>query len=521
MRLKNGYWESAHVDTIVYRDCRMNRTNSFVKGFASTTAQKILIKLIGLIVTPIVLTYLDTTEYGIWVVIGSVLGYVGLMDFGVTGATAAIAAKHNTQVNDHHINTVINNAFVMQSLIAMLILIVGFTVSFYFPDMFQMGAYSKEDAWLVFVMAIIGYAISFPPKSLKGLIQARQMISLSIWLEFFLFLFTTLLNLAMLDAGFGLLALPAGTIVMRLLAYPLFFYFAKKAYPRLGFDLSVISIANMKEIFGISAYWFVGMIAAMVIYSTDTILIGMFLSTAMVTLYALTFRLTEVIREFIYSISFTMMPAIGQIMGEGNALKAREIYLRSQPVILSLGAIGAIFVYFFNSHFVRFWVGEKYDAGDSLALIFAAAMFISIVFHASSLVISADLKLKGVTVVRIIEAGINIALSVWLVRIYGLMGVALGTLIAGLLTSFWLVPYMAMRHLGISVTQWIRVIVLKTAAVFVVTLVWTYGLKHLWSFGSVGVAGSVLLFGFGAVSTVWWIAMDEQTKRMVRAKVRK
>ncbi|HIP13325.1 MAG TPA: hypothetical protein EYG73_11480, partial [Arcobacter sp.] len=140
----------------------MNRTSAFIKGFASTVAQKILTKIIGLIVTPIVLIYLDKTEYGIWVIIGSVLGYMGLMDFGVTGATAAIAAKSNTKEDEHRINIIINNAFALQSIIGILIIIVGFMISFYFPEVFNMGNYSKEDAWLVFVMAIIGYGISFP-----------------------------------------------------------------------------------------------------------------------------------------------------------------------------------------------------------------------------------------------------------------------------------------------------------------------------------------------------------------------
>ncbi len=499
----------------------MSRTKSFVSGLTSTTTQKILTKLLGLAITPIVLTYLDKSEYGIWVIIGSVLGYVGLMDFGVTGATSSIAAKHNTSDMEHRINVVINNAFVLQCLIAILILVVGLIVSFYFPDLFNMGEYSKDDAWLVFVMAIIGYAISYPPKSLKGLIQARQMISISVWIEFFLFLFTTALNLAMLHAGFGLLALPAGTIAGRLLAYPLFYHYAKKAYPKLHFDRSVISINNMKEIFGVSAYWSIGMIAAILIYSTDTILVGMFISTAMVTVYALSFRLSEVIRELLYSINFTLMPGIGQIMGSGNLAKAREIYLRSQPVILSLAAVGAVFIYYFNGHFVRFWVGDDNYGGDNLSLVFAAGMFISVVFHASSLVMSADLKVRGVTVIRVIEAIINISLSLWLIQLYGLIGVAMGTLISGVLTSFWLVPFLTIRHLGISAGVWMRVIAFKTVVILVLSSLLAYILQNLWIYGSIGIGLSFLLYCIVSIGLVWSISMDQKTKGMVRERIKK
>jgi len=499
----------------------MNRTSAFLKGFASTTAQKILTKLIGLIVTPIVLTYLDKTEYGIWIIIGSLLGYMGLMDFGVTGATSAIVSKSNTKENEHRINIVINNAFVLQSIIGLLIIAVGFIVSFYFPHIFNMGDYSKEDAWLVFVMAIIGYGISFPPKSLKGLIRARQMIALSVWLEFFLFVLTTLLNLYLLHLGFGLLALPIGTIVIRLLSYPLFVLFAKKAYPQLKFDFSIVTLTHMKEIFGVSSYWFIGMVAAIVIYSTDTILIGMFLSTAMVTMYALTYRLSEVIREFIYSINFTLMPGIGQIMGSGDIDKASEIYLRSQPVILSLAIIGAVFIYLFNGHFVSSWVGDEYFSGDTLSLIFAGMLFITVVFHASSLVISADLKLKGVTIVRIVEAVINILLSIWLVQVYGLVGVALATLIAGIMTSFWAIPYITMKHLRISLSTWLQKIVFKLLGVFTVSILLAYCVKLLLGFGTLGIVTSLIFYIVGSVASIWFISMEQRTKRIVLAKIGK
>lgn len=499
----------------------MSRTKSFIRGFASTTAQKILTKLIGLVVTPIVLTYLDKTEYGIWVIIGSVLGYMGLMDFGITGATSAIVAKNNTPQKETHINTIINNAFALQVLIGFLIVIFGLIFSFYFPDMFNMGDYSKEDAWLVFVMAIIGYGISFPPKSLKGLIRARQMISLAVWLEFILFIIVTVLNLYLLHLGFGLLALPLGTIAVRLLAYPVYMYFAKKAYSQLHFDLSVIRLHHMKEIFGVSAYWFVGMIAAMVIYSTDTILIGIFMTTAMVTMYALTFRLSEVIREFIYSINFTLMPGIGQIMGNGDKKKARAVYLRSQPIILSLAAVGAVFIYIFNQAFVGFWVGNEYFAGQTLSMIFGAILFVSVVFHASSLVISADLKIKEVTATRIIEALMNIVLSIWLIQKFGIIGVAFATLISAVFTSFWYVPWITMKHLEISFKTWMFAIGYKTIIVLLLSIVLAIVCQDYVGQSNISTIVALVCFGVGNVALLWFIALDSETKRMVYAKIRR
>lgn len=499
----------------------MSRTKSFVRGFASTTAQKILTKLIGLGVTPIILSYLNKTEYGIWVIIGSLLGYMGLMNFGITGATTAIVAKSNTLQEAYRINTIVNNAVVLECIVGVLIIAVGLLFSGFFPHIFNMGDYSSKDAWLVFVMAIIGYGISFPPKTLKGLIRARQMIALSVWLEFGLFIITTSLNLYLLYLGFGLLALPIGTIVTRLLAYPVYIIFAKRAYPALRFDVSVVSWSEMKGIFSISAFWFIGMIAAMVIYSTDTILIGMFMSPAIVTIYALTFRLSEVLREFIYSINFTLMPAIGQIMGSGDLEKARNVYLRSQPIILSLAVAGAVFIVLFNGTFVKLWVGEEYYGGTVLSLLFGAILFVNVVFHASSLVISADLKVKEVTYIRIVEALINIVLSVLLIRVYGITGVAAATLVAAIFTSFWLVPYITIKHLKISFRSWLRQIGMRIGMMFAICLVLFFICSEIFSLQGFGIVGAVSVYAIGSVFTIWYIIFDQQTRRVLYARIGK
>ena len=37
----------------------------------------------GLVVTPIIVDALGTEQFGIWALIGSILGFIGLLDFGI------------------------------------------------------------------------------------------------------------------------------------------------------------------------------------------------------------------------------------------------------------------------------------------------------------------------------------------------------------------------------------------------------------------------------------------------------
>lgn len=494
------------------------RTSAFFRGIASATSQKILTRLIGLAVTPIVLSYVDDTAYGIWMVIGSALGYIGLTNAGVTGASSAIAAKMNNRDEEHRINVLINNALVLQLLTGALVLLVGGVVSLFFTDVIKIGEYPRRDALLVFAVAVLGYGVSFPPKVFKGLLRARQRIALAVWLEFALFLLMITVNLSLLHLGMGLLALPVGVLVMQLVAYPLLFVYARKAYPQLRIDRSVVSWAEMKGLLNLSAFWFAGILAAMVIYSTDPLLIGVLLSTAAVTGYGLTMRLGEVMREWIYSINFTMMPAMGQLLGEGKVSRARDVYLRTQPVVLSLALAGAGFVALFNEHFVRFWVGAERYAGTEISLIAGGILFVSVVFHSSSLVISADLKVKGVTFVRLLEGALNVILSVLLARTHGLMGIALATLVAGVCTSFWFVPFITLRHLGVSGHAWRTRVLMRLGLVILALTPLSLGVRGWADTGTGGLILAVACYGIGAVAVIWFLAMDQQMRGRVLAR---
>jgi O-antigen/teichoic acid export membrane protein len=430
-----------------------NRTKAYVKGLTSTTLQKILTKVIGFVVTPIVLSYLGKDTYGIWIVIGSFLGYMGLMDFGITGAVTQLIAKNDHEGNDEVINKIVNNSFFLQIAIGSAIILIGVILSFFFPSWFDIDSNMKQTAATAFLLAAIGYGISFPPKTLKGLIRGRQHIALAVWLEFFLFVLTTGLNLWLLASGFGLLALPVGTIVVRLISYPLFLKMAKKTFPNLRIDIRYFKWSEAKGILKISGVWFVALSSAVVIYTSDTLIIGAFLATALVTVYALTFRLSEFLREFIYMFNTTAMPGLGQLSGRGELQKVKRIFFSMFPFVMSLTFSAVLFLIFFNESFVTLWVGHDYYGGDELNYVFAASLLTTVVFHSFSIILSSGLELKTVAFSRISEAVLNIVLSIWLSKYYGLLGVALGTIVANVTTSFWAVPYKAMRYLEVSLRE--------------------------------------------------------------------
>lgn len=496
-----------------------NRTNAYIKGLSSTVSQKILTKIIGFAVTPIVLSYLGQDEYGIWIIIGSFLGYMGLMDFGITGAVTQLIAKNDNKETMNKINIIVNNSFFLQVIIGFTIILIGIICSFFFPNWFEINPASQETAFMAFLLAAIGYGISFPPKTLKGLIRGKQQISLSIWLEFSMFLLTTGLNLWFLHLEFGLLALPTGTIIVRLLSYFVFYKMAKKTLPNLNLSLSYFKWKDAKSILNVSSVWFIGSMSAVVIYTSDTIIIGATLSTGLVTVYALTFRLSEFLREFIYTLNTTAMPGLGQLAGQGEFTKIKNIFITMFPLVMNITFGATLFIIFFNQDFVRLWVGEKMYGGYELNLVFALTLFTTVVFHTFSIILSSGLNLKAVTISRAIEAILNIIISLVLVKEYGLIGVAFGTLIASLLTSFWIVPIFTCKYIDISFINFIKEFGVNIGIPLILTILYFFMLRYLVSI-ELNKLDLLLVLVLTSSSNIWFFGLSKSIKGKILEKIK-
>ncbi len=101
--------------------------------------------------------------------------------------------------------------------------------------------------------------------------------------------------------------------------------------------------------------------------------------------------------------------------------------------------------------FISLWMGEKYGAacyGVLVVLTCAAAANIS--QYTSTQVLQGIARHGGTAYVTIVEAAANVALSIALVKRYGIIGVAVGTLVPMLCSNLVVIPWYACRVIGLS-----------------------------------------------------------------------
>src|ERR1044071_5146827 len=71
---------------------------------------------IGFVMSPFLVRRLGDSVYGVWVLVGSLVGYLGLLDFGITPSTVKYIAEYRALDDQRAINRLVTTSLAVYSL---------------------------------------------------------------------------------------------------------------------------------------------------------------------------------------------------------------------------------------------------------------------------------------------------------------------------------------------------------------------------------------------------------------------
>ena len=185
-------------------------------------------------------------------------------------------------------------------------------------------------------------------------------------------------------------------------------------------------------------------IAAFIHNSTDIVILSIFTNLETVSVYTTYALVTTGIRSIIQSIARGITPTLGHSLASNDTKKINSIFDSFELVIFTLTSILFSTAALLIVPFVKIYTNNVADANYDQPL-FAILLIISEICyllreHHVALSYSAN-KFKEITKPCITEAIINIVVSLVLVPNFGLIGVAIGTIIAMLYRTIYHVFY--------------------------------------------------------------------------------
>lgn len=493
------------------------------KGGALQIIQNVLVNwaayavtiLIGFWMSPFLVNQLGDSVYGVWTLLGSLTGYLGLLDFGITPSTVKKVAEYRAKDDSEGINRVVTGGVVIFVVVGVLSFAASVVLSFFFNDLFP-NPLARDIAAGLVLLTGFNLAVTFPASVFIGVLRGFQRYDIDATVSTVALILRSILIVLLLRAGYGIIALAWATLGFDLARLVYLLYRAYQVNPALRVARRFFDRDEIKRLFSYSSHFFLIAVGNRINFFTDSIVIGIYLSVAAVTPYSIALRLVTYLRELVIEMTGVLMPAITHLHATEATEGVRELHLRATKyaALLSL-PVGLVF-WILGDRFIALWMGERFITGDK-AHILLYILTLGIVVHLIGTPTGSVLTGLGrhdvVARFSILQAVTNLIVTLILVKPLGLIGVALGTTISMCCFFLWSNIIFFKRYLQQPIVEFLRRALfgaLMAQAPFAVLLVAIKRVMPPSSLGSFFLLVGIAFLIYGVLAFAFCLSHDEK-----------
>jgi O-antigen/teichoic acid export membrane protein len=260
-------------------------------------------------------------------------------------------------------------------------------------------------------------------------------------------------NVLVLLAGRGLVELVLAMTAVRVLTLWVYRSNAYRVFPGLRISAVLFRRERLREVTGFSIHMAVIDWANKLNYSVDTLVIGAFLNTSAVAVWAIAQRLAELSQRIANQLNDILFPAIVESDTAARLDRLQRIFVEGTKLSLATVVPMAGTMILLARPLIHAWVGPDFDSSVPILRLLSAIVIVRVGNATGMTLLKGAGSPHVVSAANIATAVCNVGLSIAMVRPLGLLGVALGTLVPVVLASLLLLFPLACRRVELTVGQ--------------------------------------------------------------------
>lgn len=395
--------------------------------------------IVGFILVPLTLNYLDPVKYGIWITLTSIIGWFGFFDIGLgNGLRNKLAEAIAT--NDQYLARIYISTTYALLIIILGMVIILFSIINQFLDwtrILNAPAELKNELSVLVLIVFALFLIQLILKIIGNILMADQRPALNNFLNplanFFslilIFIITKVSSGSLLLLGIIISSTPV--IVYSTATLYIFKYEYKKYSP----SIKHIKFIYSKALLGLGSKFFIIQIAAILLYQTNNIIISHILGPEQVTPYNIAFRYFSLLM-MIFSIILT--PYWSAFT---DAWVKKELYwikgiMKKLNLLWILFLLLSIIMLAGSKWIYHFWIGDKVTIPFSISALVAAWVVLNSWNNIYSFFLNGVSKIKMQLYLGIFAALFNVPLAILGGKQFGIVGILLANIVVLIFGTF-------------------------------------------------------------------------------------
>lgn len=493
----------------------MSTTRKIASGSALRMTVTVSTAVVSFLIMPFIVHRLGDRLYGIWTLVATFIGYYGVLELGLSRAVTRFSSAALGAGDREECNRVFNTAlriYVTLSLIVLFATIVIASLSKYLVR-------NPTDAALFWKLVLIlgmSFALLFPNRVYNGMLEANLRFDRAASIDLMSLVVRTVLVIAALLLGYKVVGLAVATLVAGVPAVIAYIYSLHSEMPFLRLDAKYWGWPTAKTLFSYSAFSFISQLAEVLRYRVDNVVVAAFVGAAAVTHYRVGGALAQSFFELMLAIGGVFPSVFSRLEGAKDFEGIKKTFFFATKVTICVSSFIGFGLIAWGKPFIARWMGPSYvDSYPVLVALVLGCVFTSSQGPSVGLLYGTS-RHKFLALVNSIEGVINLALSIILVRMMGIVGVALGTLIPMTASKLIVQPFYVCRVSHIPYFEYLRRSG-KTVFFVALSLVLPLLLTHRLSAPNYKALVLLAVLSFALyVPSLWFLEFDAKEKAVLK-----
>ncbi len=416
------------------------------KGAMLSYANIFLLNIGGLILTPFIIKSLGTSEYGLYTLVGSLVAYISVFDFGLNNTIVRFVAKYKASKQRIEEENFLATSMIIYAFLSFLILITGLIFYTNIESLFTKLTDSELiKAKKLFAILIFNLTITIPGGAFAAICSAYEKFVFPRVLNLIKYIVRALLIVTLLLFEGDSISLVVLDTVLNIIVISVNAYFVFQIL-KVKFKLHHFEINAVKQIFSYSVWIFVYALASQFQWQSGQVVLGVVSGTKAVAIYGVGVLLGSYYSAFSSAISGLFIPKAVQMVVNDNSTS------QLTDTMILVGRLCQFVLFFilggfllFGKQFINLWVGTTYQDAWQIALIIMIGYTTPLIQIFGNSILEAKGKYSFKAILNLICLFLGVLLGFFLTTYYQSVGMIIG------LCSFWILSQIIMNFYFVKV----------------------------------------------------------------------
>lgn len=387
---------------------------------------------ISIVYTPIMLKLLGQSEYGVYSLASSIVGYLGVLNFGLGNAVIRYTAQYKTIKDQEECSNLYGMFSLIYGVLGIIAFAAGIVLTLNSDQFFTESLSSAERSKLSILMVImvINNSLGIGLGIYSCIILAYEKFIFQKLTTLIGAIVSPFVTLPLLLMGYGSVSMVTITTLINLVTIFVNMYYCFKTL-KIKIKFGKFDFKLFKEINTFSFFIFINLMIDKIYWSTDQIIIGKFIGTVAVSVYSIGAVFSGYFGGFAGAISGVFLSRVTSMVAKGESRKeVSDLFIRIgrvQYIIISFFLCGFIV---YGQEFITLWAGANYQSSYTVALVILIPSAVPLIQSIGGVILQAKDMQKFKSILYFVISLVNVFLSIIFVQKWGIVGCALATALA-------------------------------------------------------------------------------------------